>query len=272
LSSLTEAAVRARSSEASFERGQDYYAHGAVKQRIRRETGLEAHVQGRETYRVQVWDEPGGIRAHCTCPYDWGGDCKHIAATLLAWLAEPESFQAPADLRAMLNRHTKQDLVELLLDILTTYPHWVDDLDLAAGRHDRDLAAKVAEIFDTLQPWGPLTADQAEVRMRRIARRAARRAAQGQAVEARRVYYALVSHCVSLGKSYGNYDNFSADIPGRFAEAYADLALEQLPEQREAIEVELREIFSGNYMAEAWGATDEALVNVAIEIGMFDET
>jgi uncharacterized Zn finger protein len=267
LSSLTGADVRARSSEASFERGQDYYARGAVRRRIRHQAGMEAQVQGTKTYQVQVWADPGGIRAHCTCPYDWGGDCKHIVATLLAWLAEPESFQAPVDLRAALNRHSKQDLVELLLDILTTYPHWVDDLDLAAGRHDRDLAAKVAEIFDTLQPWGPLTADQAEVRMRRIARRAA----QGQAVEARRVYYALVSHCVSLGKSYGNYDNFSADIPGRFAEAYADLALEQLPEQREAIEAELREIFSGNYMAEVWGATDEALANVAIEVGMFDE-
>ncbi|MCS7282247.1 MAG: SWIM zinc finger family protein [Anaerolineae bacterium] len=28
---------------------------------------------------------PGGdiVAAECTCPYDWGGDCKHIIATLL---------------------------------------------------------------------------------------------------------------------------------------------------------------------------------------------
>ena len=109
------------------------------------------------------------------------------------------------------------------------------------------------------------------MRLRWIARRADRLAAQGRMIEARQVYYVLVSHCIGLGKSYGSYDDFSADIPGRFAQAYADLALAQLEEHGEAIEAELREIFSGSYLAEAWGATDEALSNVAIELGMFEE-
>ena len=32
----------------------------------------------------------GGVDANCSCPYDWGGYCKHIVAVLLAYLHEPE--------------------------------------------------------------------------------------------------------------------------------------------------------------------------------------
>ena len=85
LSSLTEAVIRARSSETSYERGRGYYTGGAIKHRIRHPTCLEAHVEGSQTYGVSVWvAAPGEIKAHCNCPYDWGGDCKHIVATLLA--------------------------------------------------------------------------------------------------------------------------------------------------------------------------------------------
>lgn len=268
---LTEADIRARSTEASFERGQRYYTGGAIKRRIRHETGLEAQVAGTKTYRVQVWTGPDGIRTHCTCPYDGDGDCKHIVATLLAWLDEPESFRPPVDLKGVLNRRSKRELVELLLDILTVYPHLVDDFELATGPDDRNLVQKVSEIFNNLQPWGQLTPDQAEAPMRLIARRADRLAAQGQTDYARKIYYALVSHCIGLGKSYGNYDYFSADIPYQFAVAYESLALDQLEEHGETIEAELREIFSGNYSLEILWATDEALSNVAVELGMFDE-
>jgi uncharacterized Zn finger protein len=271
LAGLTEADIRARGTEASFERGQRYYAGGAIKRRIRHEVGLEAHVEGRETYRVQVWAGPAGITAHCTCPYDWGGDCKHIVATLLAWLAEPESFQPPVDLKAVLGRRTKPELVRLLLDILSVYPHLVDDFEISNGPDDRDLVEKVAQIFGNLQPWGHLTSDQAEARMQIIARRADRLAEQGQTDYARKIYYALVSHCVDLGKSYGDYDSFSADIPYQFAVAYETLALEGLEEHAETIKAELREIFSGSYNPEILWDTDEALSNVAYELGMFED-
>lgn len=55
LPQLTEADIRARSTEASFKRGQSYYTSGAIKRRIRHETSLEAHVSGTQTYRVMVW-------------------------------------------------------------------------------------------------------------------------------------------------------------------------------------------------------------------------
>ncbi len=53
---------------------------------------LSAEVQGSRHYQMTVDVGPGGIDAHCTCPYDWGGYCKHIGAVLLRWLESPHDF------------------------------------------------------------------------------------------------------------------------------------------------------------------------------------
>ncbi|MBC7250345.1 MAG: tetratricopeptide repeat protein [Anaerolineae bacterium] len=93
LDHLTEADIRARCTEASFERGWSYYTGGAVRQRTRLDDGIETRVAGTHIYRVTIREAPGRLVAFCTCPYDCGSDCKHIVATLLAWLHEPDSFR-----------------------------------------------------------------------------------------------------------------------------------------------------------------------------------
>src|SRR5262249_46063272 len=45
-----------------------------------------AEVEGSEfePYQVSIRVHDGGVAdAHCTCPYDWGGYCKHIVVVLL---------------------------------------------------------------------------------------------------------------------------------------------------------------------------------------------
>lgn len=110
LDHLTEADIHARCTEASFERGWSYYTGGAVRQRIRLDDSIETRVASTHAYRVTVREAPGQLVAFCTCPYDWGGDCKHIVAILLAWLHEPDSFCAPADLQAALAARSKEEL------------------------------------------------------------------------------------------------------------------------------------------------------------------
>lgn len=263
---LTEADIRARSAEASFKRGQNYYTNGAIKRRIRHETSLETEVIGTQIYQVTVWVAADRVKTTCTCPYDQGGDCKHIVATLLAWLHEPDSFQPPVDLNAVLNRRSKAELVSLLLDILAVYPHLVDDFEIVTGPNDQNLEEQVAKIFEELEPWGHLTEKQAAARMRLIAHRADRLAEQGQTDLARRTYYALVSHCVGMGKSYGSYDFFPTQIYD-FAVAYSNLAMDQVAEQRATIEAELREIYRDLNNPDMLGL-DEALSNVWDELGL----
>lgn len=179
-------------------------------------------------------------------------------ATLLAWLHEPESFQPPVDLKSVLNRQSKAELVDLLLDIFTIYPDLVDDLEVVSGLDDQKLEEKVSELFNDMQPWGHLTEEQVEVHLRLVARRAVQLAERGQTDLARRVYYALVLGCVNLCRSYGSYDYFSASIPYDFAVAYNDLAVNQVAEQGATIKAELDEIYRDLYDPEMLGL-DEAL-------------
>lgn len=55
---------------------------------------LTAEVRGTYLYNVEIDVKSSGIVALCTCPYDWGGYCKHVGAVLLKWIQEPQSFAA----------------------------------------------------------------------------------------------------------------------------------------------------------------------------------
>jgi uncharacterized Zn finger protein len=86
LSFFSESAIRQRADGESFRRGQDYLSRGAVAGIVRRGEQITSEVEGSSyaPYQVVVYlDATGQIRAAtCTCPYDYGGDCKHIVAVL----------------------------------------------------------------------------------------------------------------------------------------------------------------------------------------------
>jgi hypothetical protein len=267
LDHLTEADIQARCSETSFERGRGYYTGGAVRQRVRLDDGLETRVSGTYTYRVTVREAPGGLVAFCTCPYDWGGDCKHIVATLLAWLHEPESFRAPADLRAALAARSKEELADILFDICAVYPHLVDEFGLLGEAAAYDPETVVAEIFAELEPPGSIDEDEAVARMETVARHADRLARQGQGDVARRAYYTLTVRCKNFSEDYGSHEIFPTNIPYDFAVAYRDLALDQLEEHANAIEEEVRDMLRGDWAPEMLGI-DEPLMEIWAALGL----
>lgn len=80
---VTKETIRALASAESFARGQSYLDDGAVSDLVQRGDRLTAEVEGSEfePYQVSLRLHDGGVAdAHCTCPYDWGGYCKHIVA------------------------------------------------------------------------------------------------------------------------------------------------------------------------------------------------
>ncbi|MBN1979809.1 MAG: helicase-associated domain-containing protein [Anaerolineae bacterium] len=70
-----------------------------VQNAVRQGNTLTAEVQGSRLYRVEIDVAPSGISAHCSCPYDWGGYCKHVGAVLIKWIVLPASFSS-VDARA----------------------------------------------------------------------------------------------------------------------------------------------------------------------------
>jgi uncharacterized Zn finger protein len=133
LPTISEADIRRLSSEQSFERGSGYYYHGALFELVRQGNELRAYCQGSsyEPYRVSVTLGARGVEStHCTCPYDWGGVCKHIVALLLAWMHKPESFHTIPPLDELLAERSKEELITLIKEMLKREPDLVRVLEL----------------------------------------------------------------------------------------------------------------------------------------------
>jgi uncharacterized Zn finger protein len=131
--SLSEEDLRGLSSAQSFERGKDYYNDGAVfdTRKVGDELRGYCHGSSNPPYLVSARLGPNGVvDVHCTCPYDWGGICKHIVALLLTWVNEPEMFQASAPVDDRLAGKSKEDLITLIQEMLKREPELERLLDL----------------------------------------------------------------------------------------------------------------------------------------------
>jgi uncharacterized Zn finger protein len=147
---LTENAIREGATAESFRRGQDYYGSGSVFSLVRRGDVVEAEVEGSqpEPYAVRVeFDEGGVIAALCDCPYDWGGWCKHIVATLLACVHEPGSISERPPLEQLLAGLSRDQLQLLLMGLAEEEPR------LAAAIESR-IALVIATASAAASPTG----------------------------------------------------------------------------------------------------------------------
>jgi uncharacterized Zn finger protein len=126
---LTEATIRHLTTAQSFSRGQEYFLGGAVLEIELRGDTLLAEVEGSsyEPYQITIRLDVGGVLdAYCTCPYDWGGCCKHIVAALLAYVHRPEQVTERAPVASLLADLDRGALVGLLADLVATHPHLAD--------------------------------------------------------------------------------------------------------------------------------------------------
>jgi uncharacterized Zn finger protein len=129
---ITDGLIRQHSTAESFARGQAYCHEGAVGPIVRRADTVQAEVAGSlpEPYHVTLlFTGPLEVRARCTCPYDWGGWCKHIVATLLAMLNQPESVEERPSLPALLAPLDRDALEMLLLHLTENDPSLVDVIE-----------------------------------------------------------------------------------------------------------------------------------------------
>ena len=131
---LSEAAIRAGATEKSFARGRELFRRGAVSRAAIRGRALSGVCEGSEApfYRVRAELDEGGVRsASCTCPYDFGGYCKHVIALLLSYAYEPESFalrKEPAELMSELSR---EQLLALLTKLVGEQPDLYELIEAA---------------------------------------------------------------------------------------------------------------------------------------------
>jgi hypothetical protein len=122
---ISETLIQSHCGATSASRGRSYYQRGAVVERTRTGNILQAKCYGSmpSPYRLTVTLADQGILAStCSCPVGGGGQCKHMAALLFAWLHEPESFSEIEALADLLDSRSKESLVQLILQMVQKEP------------------------------------------------------------------------------------------------------------------------------------------------------
>lgn len=136
---LTETTVRELARPKSYERGESYYEAGRVLEPTRRGEMLRAGVEGSqdEPYTVLIeFDDAGVATTECSCPYDYGGICKHRVAVLLTCFRDPEEIDHRPPVSDLLNDVSQEQLVALIDELVDTHPHLSDWVETYLAAHD----------------------------------------------------------------------------------------------------------------------------------------
>ena len=87
LSAITKERLQQLSNVKSFQKGEAYFLHKAVKSVVKKGNIYKGKVEGSELYQVTIELKAYDISAYCNCPYMFGGLCKHSIAVGLAVIA-----------------------------------------------------------------------------------------------------------------------------------------------------------------------------------------
>ena len=80
-----------------FRRGERYFRQGAVHLDEVRPDLVTATVTDRRRYFVTLEETGRELMTSCTCPFSWGGECKHVVAVLFALLEKQEREGEPGE-------------------------------------------------------------------------------------------------------------------------------------------------------------------------------
>lgn len=122
---ITEDQIQDRCTKKVFSRGEGYFYDEAIENPMFHGWTLSANCQGSEDtpYRVSVELTPTGIAdAECSCPYDWGGDCKHIVALLLTYVHEPEEIRSVDPMLTAIAEKPRATLLSIISELLKREP------------------------------------------------------------------------------------------------------------------------------------------------------
>ena len=132
LPNLTPATLQHHATDQSYSRGESYFRSGAVVSLTQRQQTLQAEVEGNEVmpYRVTIDFDGGGVtHADCTCLYDFGGWCKHIVATLLTCIHQPDTIEQRPALAQLLDPLTLVQTQALVQHLVANNPGLIELID-----------------------------------------------------------------------------------------------------------------------------------------------
>ncbi|MEM6327858.1 MAG: SWIM zinc finger family protein [Bacteroidota bacterium] len=124
--------VRAHTTEKVYGRAEAIVAAEDILRLVRRGDRLEAAVQGSDVrpYRVRVPLTARGVGdPRCTCPYSFGGWCKHVAAVMLSAIEMPHSIEVEPPLDEIIEAQTEAGVKAALLALAEAHPEMADEIE-----------------------------------------------------------------------------------------------------------------------------------------------
>ena len=134
---LSQELIRSHANNKSWQRGETYYHNDYVRQVVQRGNRIVADVDGSdiELYKVNIEVEKDKLgTVYCSCPYSFGGYCKHIVAALLVCLREPERIEQRSSLETILDRLNEVQTQALIQELVADNPALIDDIEYFADR------------------------------------------------------------------------------------------------------------------------------------------
>jgi hypothetical protein len=226
LPKLTEAEVRVLANAKSFERGKSYYQDGAIVEPVQQGWELRAECEGTEDepYQIQTTLNAQGVaETSCTCPYDWGGICKHIVALLLTYVHNPQAFRCIEPLDKMLAGKSKDDLIVIIQDLLRHQPHLISVVELSQETQEIKGGKPMnVSLYRTQarRAMGHESSRSVERELKALGETAARLARSGDSLNGGAIYHALLDEAVK------GYDDvvFAIDENGDIASIIDEFA------------------------------------------------
>ncbi|HIK06803.1 MAG TPA: SWIM zinc finger domain-containing protein [Trichormus sp. M33_DOE_039] len=129
---ISEFTVRRYANSKSFQRGEAYFESGAVAKITQRGQQIQAEVEGHEAkpYRVCLnFDDKAVTSAYCNCAYSFDGWCKHLVATALVVIRQPDIIEQRPTLEKLLDRLDQVQTQRLIQELVAEEPQLIDIID-----------------------------------------------------------------------------------------------------------------------------------------------
>ena len=147
---VDEDTARARSTDAVFERGQNYRREGRIQRLDRFDDLVTATVRGSKLYDVTVEFGGRSLDTNCACPYDGSGDCKHVVAVLLEIADGPPQDESER-VEEVLADVSAEDLRRFVRGALADYPELREQFLAQFGDDHRSVEEyreEIAKLFE----------------------------------------------------------------------------------------------------------------------------
>ncbi len=163
---------------------------------------LRAQCEGSEyePYQVSaILSKTGVVETSCTCPYDYGGICKHVIALLLTYVHTPQAFRVIPPLTTLLAERSQEELIALIGEMIEREPELLSLVELSVTTEESRQGQPLNVTAYRRQARRALRQESAhmiEKEFRALRELAARSSKSGDWLNAGAIYHAVLDEAI----------------------------------------------------------------------------